>query len=132
MQGRRAEYVREFPVIEVQRSFYQLPRPSLAEKWRSEAPPGFTYAIKAWQLITHRSSSPTYRRVREELPHPPDDYGSFQNTAAVSEAWERTRAWGSALGARIVVFQCPCSFRPSEESIDNLKSFFESAARDGM
>ena len=132
MQGRRAEYVREFPVIEVQRSFYQLPRMSLAEKWRSEAPEGFTYAIKEWQLVTHRATSPTYRRVREELQHPADDYGAFQNTAAVHEAWDRTRVWATALGARIVVFQCPRSFRPDEESVDNLKAFFETCERDDL
>ncbi|MDI3299633.1 MAG: DUF72 domain-containing protein, partial [Bacillota bacterium] len=53
----RELYYREFPLVEVQQTFYQLPRPATAERWRQEAPPGFLFAMKAWQLITHDPSS---------------------------------------------------------------------------
>ncbi len=126
------DYVREFPVVEVQKTFYQLPRLALAEKWRREAPQGFDFTIKAWQLITHKADSPTYRRLREELPGAATAYGDFQGTHEVWEAWERTREWARAVGATIVVFQCPRSFRPTDASLRNLRSFFGAAERDAL
>ena len=61
--GNRAVYYQTFPLLEVQHSFYQLPSMRVAEKWRAEAPDGFVFVIKAWQLITHSRHSPTYRRL---------------------------------------------------------------------
>ena len=132
LQGRQADYYREFPLVEVQRSFYQLPRLSLAEKWRQEAPDDFSFTMKAWQLITHRSESPTYRRLKEELPGSPSAYGDFQATEEVEAAWQRTLEWARTLQTPIIVFQCPRSFRPTDGSIRNLRSFFERAERDDM
>lgn len=132
LPGRQADYYREFPVVEVQRTFYQLPRLSLAEKWRREAPPEFRFTMKAWQLVTHRAESPTYRRLEEELPGPPGAYGDFQDTHEVWSAWERTLEWARALRAPVVVFQCPRSFRPTEQSLHNLRTFFDRAERDDM
>ena len=132
LPGRQADYYREFPVVEVQRTFYQLPRLSLAEKWRREAPADFRFTMKAWQLVTHRSDSPTYRRLREELPGRASAYGDFQDTHEVWTAWERTLEWARAVQAPVVVFQCPRSFRPTDESLRNLRTFFAKAERDAM
>lgn len=132
LAGRQADYYREFPVVEVQRTFYQLPRLSLAEKWRREAPGDFRFTMKAWQLITHRSGSPTYRRLTEELTGSPDAYGDFQGTDEVRAAWERTLEWARALRTPILVFQCPKSFRPTDQSVHDLRSFFERVERDDM
>ena len=132
LAGRQADYYREFPVVEVQRTFYQLPRVSLAEKWRREAPADFTFTMKAWQLVTHRHESPTYRRLTEEPPGSLGAYGDFQDTDEVRGAWERTLEWARALQVPILVFQCPRSFRPTEGSIANLRRFFEDVERDDM
>lgn len=48
-----AFYVRHFDTIEVNTSFYALPRPSVLVDWVETAPPGFTFALKAWRAITH-------------------------------------------------------------------------------
>jgi uncharacterized protein YecE (DUF72 family) len=132
LAGRQADYYREFPVVEVQRTFYQLPRLSLAEKWRHEAPAHFSFTMKAWQLVTHRHESPTYRRLTEKLPGAPGAYGDFQDTEEVRGAWERTAEWARALQTPIVVFQCPKSFRPTEQSVANLRSFFGRIERGDM
>ena len=50
---RRPGYYRTFPVVEIQQSFYKLPRVTTGERWRAGAPPGFEFTMKAWQLITH-------------------------------------------------------------------------------
>ncbi len=128
----RARYQAEFPVVEVQQTFYQLPRPGTARRWREEAPRGFRFSMKAWQLITHPPSSPTYRRLREPLAGPPEAYGWFRPTAEVREAWGRTLEVARELGADVVVFQCPASFTPTEEHVADLRSFFEAVPREGF
>jgi uncharacterized protein YecE (DUF72 family) len=129
----QAQYFRFFKVIEIQQSFYQLPRLQTAEKWRSFAPEDFEFTLKAWQLITHEPSSPTYRRLGKKIePGKMDQYGSFRPTGAVRDAWARTAVFARALGARLIVFQCPASFRPTEEHVGNLRAFFSGIDREGF
>lgn len=128
----RARYFEDFPVVELQTTFYQPPSPELAEKWRSQAPPEFIFSLKAWQLITHAPSSPTYRRLKTPIPlSQRSAYGGFRPTAEVRTAWEHTLAIARALRAAVIVFQCPASFRQSAENRKNLATFFGSIEREG-
>jgi uncharacterized protein YecE (DUF72 family) len=121
----KAEYYLHFETVEIQRTFYQPPQLGTAQRWREEAPQGFEFTLKAWQLITHHPRSPTYRRLRMEIPEEDRDrYGFFRPTEEVFQAWEETKRIAQALRARIVVFQCPASFRPSDEHKDNIRAFF--------
>jgi uncharacterized protein YecE (DUF72 family) len=127
------EYVQSFPVVEVQQTFYQPPQISTLEKWRAEAPADFEFTLKAWQLITHESRSPTYRRLKKELSElEREECGSFRPTAIVNEAWQVTRACAAALKARLVLFQCPASFTPTSEHVKDLRRFFASVEREGL
>jgi len=127
------KYFELFEVIEIQQTFYQLPEIKTAEKWRSAAPSGFEFTIKAWQLITHTPSSPTYRRLMERIdPAKPDRYGGFRPTPEVMDAWKRTAAFARTLGAGIIVFQCPASFRPLEQNVKNMERFFRKIDRAGF
>lgn len=111
--GARWKYFEDFPVVELQTTFYQPPSVALAEKWRAVAPADFVFALKAWQLITHPASSPTYRRLRRPVPpEQRDRYGFFRPTGEVWEAWLTTRAIARALRAAVIVFECPASFTP--------------------
>ena len=84
-------YAEEFSVAEVQQTFYHPPGLRTLEKWRSTVPAGFEFALKAWQLITHEASSPTYRRLREELsPQQRREAGAFRQNPTVMYAWRRT------------------------------------------
>jgi len=126
----RNRYFGLFPVVEIQQTFYQPPKVSLAEKWRREAPADFEYAMKAWQLITHEPKSPTYRRLKAKIPEAREKrYGSFKPTEEVLAAWETTREIAEALAAKVVVFQCPASFAPDSENRENLKRFFSRIER---
>jgi uncharacterized protein YecE (DUF72 family) len=89
--------------------------------------------MKASQLITHEPSSPTYRHLgrRIESPHS-NRYGRFRDTLEVLEAWEQTAAFAITLGATLVVFQCPASFRPSEENVANMRVFVRRIDRRGL
>ncbi len=127
------KYFELFNVVEIQQTFYQIPEIKTAEKWRHAAPPGFEFTMKAWQLITHVLSSPTYRRLREPIdPGKADRYGGFRLTMEVMDAWKRTAAFARALGASVVVFQCPASFRPLEQNAKNMRVFFSKIDRAGF
>jgi uncharacterized protein YecE (DUF72 family) len=82
------EYTQLFPAVEIQQTFYQPPQILTLERWRAEAPSGFEFTLKAWQLITHASRSPTYKRLRRKLTDEERaDAGFFKPTAIVREAW---------------------------------------------
>jgi uncharacterized protein YecE (DUF72 family) len=46
-------YASVFDTVELNTSFYHLPKPETFEKWRDQAPPEFRYAVKAPRFITH-------------------------------------------------------------------------------
>ncbi len=121
----KPKYFLHSNVVELQSTFYQPPSVALAEKWRALAPPHFQYCIKAWQLITHTPSSPTYRKLKQPIaPTEAEEFGSFRPTEQVALAWERTAEIAHALQAAVVVFQCPKSFLPTSGNIENLNRFF--------
>jgi len=129
---RRPEYYRTFSVVEIQQSFYKLPRVTTGQRWKAAVPAGFEFTMKAWQLITHEPSSPTYRRLTKPIAvELRDRYGAFRPTDEVFAAWAQTRAFADALGATIIVFQCPPRFTPTPEHVANLRTFFSSIDRAG-
>jgi uncharacterized protein YecE (DUF72 family) len=129
----RKKYFETFEIVEIQQTFYQPPQLATAIKWRREAPQGFVYTMKAWQLITHTSHSPTYRRLSTPIPESQQDcYGSFQPTDEVHQAWQKTLELARVLAPEIILFQCPASFKPTSENIDNLYRFFSTIPREGF
>jgi uncharacterized protein YecE (DUF72 family) len=128
----QARYVVDFPAIELQTTFYQPPASNVARRWKSVAPPGFRFCMKAWQLITHTPASPTYRRLKARVSAEEQElYGSFRPTEQVRLAWERTREIAALIDARVIVFQCPKSFLATRENTRNLTAFFQEIDRDG-
>ena len=126
----RARYVQTFDCVEVQHTFYQPPKIATLERWREEAPPDFEFVLKAWQLITHDTKSPTYRRLKRQLSErEKPEAGYFRPTEIVNEAWEVTLACAKALRARTILFQCPASFKQTDENIANLEAFFKNIHR---
>jgi len=124
-------YFSQFRLVEVQQTFYRLPRVETAVKWRQAAPGDFEFAIKAWQLITHPPSSPTYRKARLQIPQGKEgNYGYFKPSPEVMEAWYQTEEIARAVRAVIIVFQCPASFVDSAGNIENMRKFFQSLPRD--
>ncbi len=124
------KYFELFVVVEVQKTFYNPPSPETLRNWRVSAPSGFEFTVKAWQLITHPPSSPTYRKAGLKL-NASSQVGFFKPTREVFDAWERTREACTILGARVCVFQTPRSFKETPENIKNMKEFFSSIS-DGV
>jgi uncharacterized protein YecE (DUF72 family) len=118
--------------LEVQKTFYQPPRVATAERWRGKAPPAFRFAVKAWQLITHEPTSPTYRRLREPLSQAQRaECGRLRWNATTARAWAATQTIADALEAEAVVLQTPASFRPTAANLANLRIFLGEADRRG-
>jgi uncharacterized protein YecE (DUF72 family) len=83
-------YASRFPVVEVNNSFYQLPKEETFDRWKAETPAGFGFAVKASRYITH------IRRLRDcEEP--------------VKLFWSRATRLGDKLGP--VLFQFPPNLR---------------------
>ena len=124
-------YFTRFRLVEVQQTFYKLPELKTVIKWRKEAPREFEFTIKAWQLITHPPSSPTYRKAGLKITRGEEGYyGFFKPTDKVMEAWEKTRDIAKGLKAKIILFQCPARFGETKENIENLRRFFQSVSRE--
>jgi uncharacterized protein YecE (DUF72 family) len=119
------EYPRWFPVVEVQQTFYQPSSEAVMRRWRAGVPAGFEFTIKAWQLVTHGAASPTYRRLRRPLTAVERaGAGAFRRSAIVDEGWRTTVDCARILRASSILFQCPASFRPTDENVANMVSFF--------
>ncbi len=126
-------YAETFSCVEIQHTFYQPPQIKTLEKWRAEMPDSFEFVIKAWQLITHEAKSPTYKRLKKKLTEMEiTQSGRFQPTPIVREAWETTLACARALKAKTILFQCPASFKPYEENLENLEKFFSRVKRGAL
>jgi uncharacterized protein YecE (DUF72 family) len=126
-------YVGRFPVVEVQHTFYEPPGDALLARWRSSVPPSFEFTIKAWQLITHEASSPTYRRMKRAIsPEDRPQVGAFRLTKPVLRAWHRTLECAGVLRATSILLQCPKSFRASAENVLRLREFVPNVDRADM
>ena len=131
--GSQGAYFENFDCIEIQSTFYDPPAPQVARRWRTTAPSGFEFCIKAWQLITHTAASPTYRRLRSPIPADErDSLGSFRQTEQVWQAWQRTLEIARVLDAHVILFQCPKSFLPTSANLINFSAFFRRLDRDSF
>ncbi len=127
-----SSYVQRFALVEVQHTFYEPPSDVLLRRWRATVPADFEFTIKAWQLVTHESGSPTYRRLKHPLPDEDRGLvGGFRSTPPVLRAWGRTLECARVLRATAVLLQCPRSFRPTTDNVDRMRTFLQDVERPG-
>ncbi|HEY3922570.1 MAG TPA: DUF72 domain-containing protein [Gaiellaceae bacterium] len=60
-----AFYARHFDTVEVNATFYRLPRREAVVRWAEQTPPGFVFAVKVSRYLTH------VKRLREIDVHLP-------------------------------------------------------------
>ncbi len=53
--GMLAFYAGRFPTVEINNTFYRMPRENVLLDWAAAVPDGFTFSIKASQRITHHA-----------------------------------------------------------------------------
>ncbi len=99
------EYAKRFPTVEIDSTFYAIPRASVVESWYEKTPRDFLFSAKIPKAITHeqllRDCSETLRL--------------FLNT--ISRLKEK-------LGALLI--QLPPDFAATQESVEVMKSFLSS------
>ena len=72
-----AFYASRFPTVEINNTFYRLPKQSVLQDWASRVPAAFTFSIKASQRITHHA------RLKPECADAVDFL--LQNTAVLGD-----------------------------------------------
>ncbi len=94
-------YAERFPTVEINNTFYRMPKEALLQGWAEQVPESFTFVIKASKRITHD------RRLKEcgEL---------------LTYLFGVTSTLGSRLGP--LLFQLPPNFK---KDVPRLKGFFD-------
>jgi uncharacterized protein YecE (DUF72 family) len=93
-------YAMRFRTVEINNTFYRMPKAAVLSRWAVSVPDDFRFAIKASRRITHDS--------RLE--------GTADNVAYL---YRQLEALGDTLGC--VLFQCPPQLR---KNVDTLRGFF--------
>jgi uncharacterized protein YecE (DUF72 family) len=93
-------YATRLPTVEINNTFYRMPRPEMLAKWAEEVPPEFQFVLKAPQRITH------------QLRLAPESADAVKNLA------ETARVLGARLGP--VLFQLPPF---SKQDLPKLQAF---------
>jgi uncharacterized protein YecE (DUF72 family) len=131
-EERLAYYASQFPLVEVDATYYALPAERTAQLWRERTPPDFIFDIKAHALMT---GQPTETRrlpkdIREALPEELRAktrlYARDLPAELTDEVWRRfvdalapLRDAGQ-LGS--ILLQYPRWFFPSHESRDEIRA----------
>lgn len=123
----RSKYFSTFNIVELQNTFYKPPDLDWAESFRKSIPHGFTVTMKAWQALTHSSTSPTWRKTKAPPRGSIENYGWLKPTRENIEAWARVIEVARALKACAIVLQTPPTMPFSEESISWVRAFFREA-----
>lgn len=101
-----AEYGRQLRTVEINYTFYRMPKPEFMERWAAQVPDDFRFSIKASRRITHD------KRLKE--------VGEL-----TGYLFETCRKLGDKLG--VVLFQLPPNLKVD---MDRLSKFLELVPQD--
>jgi uncharacterized protein YecE (DUF72 family) len=75
--GMLGYYATKFPAVEINNTFYRLPKENVLREWAAQVPDTFTFSIKASQRITHHA------RLKEQCADTVDFL--LRNTATLGD-----------------------------------------------
>jgi uncharacterized protein YecE (DUF72 family) len=119
-------YASQFPLTEIDSTYYAPPAEQQTRLWAERTPEGFRFDVKAYSLLTGHPTRPRslWRDLREQLPPDVADkrniYPHHLDGEALDEAWRRFDAAlrplheADRLGA--VLFQYPAWFVPRRDN----------------
>jgi uncharacterized protein YecE (DUF72 family) len=90
-------YAEQFPIVEVDSTYYAPPSERNALLWIERTPAHFTFNVKAYALLTNHPTKPDslYRDVRDRLPAEQADkrnvYREQLPAELMDEVWQRFR-----------------------------------------
>jgi uncharacterized protein YecE (DUF72 family) len=100
-------YSSRFPTVEINNTFYRLPKEGVLQGWAAQVPEPFTFAIKASQRITHHA------RLKPEC------------ASSVEFLLKNTSSLGGRLGP--ILFQLPPNLK---KDVDRLRVFLDTLPSD--
>jgi uncharacterized protein YecE (DUF72 family) len=131
-EARLRHYASRFPLVEVDATYYYLPREDQAGLWVERTPPDFVFNVKAFSLLT---GHPTRRKalpedlLQEVAPEHRDKqrfYASHLSEDGVAEVWRRFHdallPLDSAGKLGAVLLQFPEWFTPRRSSREELRA----------
>jgi uncharacterized protein YecE (DUF72 family) len=88
-EARLAYYASQFPLVEVDSTYYSPPAERTAELWAARTPLDFTFNVKAFSLLTHHPTRPgaIYKDLRPDTKK--NVYLRDCDDAMVDQVWER-------------------------------------------
>jgi uncharacterized protein YecE (DUF72 family) len=128
-EGRLRYYASQFPVVEVDATYYALPAARNGQLWAERTGDGFRFDVKAFSLLTGHPTRP------EAMPADLRDAlvaRGGRDPGLLDEVWQRFSGalqplrGAGRLGA--VLFQFPPSFRPGRAATETLRHCRERAA----
>src|SRR5215204_4560721 len=89
-EERLAFYASRFPIVEVDSAYYTPPNERNSELWAQRTPPGFTFNIKAYSLLTQHPTrvASIYKDLRPEAAKT-NVYAKDLEPKVVEQVWER-------------------------------------------
>jgi len=131
-EARLQYYASQFPIVEVDSSYYALPNERTSGLWARRTGEKFIFDIKAFRLFTqHPTPLSTFPRdIREALPKELKEktnvYSRDVPTELTDELWERFERALLPLDSSgklgVVLFQFPPWFYPGNEQRDYILS----------
>src|SRR5437763_10761582 len=115
-------YAAQFPLTEIDSTYYAPPAEQQARLWAERTPAGFRFDVKAYSLLTGHPTRPQslWADLREQLPDGKRRvYPNHLNPDALEEVWRRFAAAlrplheAGKLGS--VLFQYPPWFTPRKD-----------------
>lgn len=95
-EARLRFYATQFPLVEVDTSYYAIPSPEMAQAWADRTPGHFTINVKAFRVFTGHATAPSVLPpdLRAALPQTDKKNLYFKDLPAElrSELWERFKA----------------------------------------
>ncbi len=129
-KDRLVYYASQFPITEIDSTYYAPPAERQAELWAARTPDGFRFNVKAYSLLTGHPTRPAslWPDIREQLDPETEGkrnvYAHHLPADAVDEVWRRFEAAlrplheAGKLGA--VLFQYPPWFVPKRDNRQEL------------
>jgi len=94
-EARLRFYASQFPIVEVDSSYYAMPAPAVAQLWAERTPEGFVMNVKAFRLFTGHQTSATvlHRDIQLALGSmvKPTFFYRDLPGAIIDELWRRFR-----------------------------------------
>ena len=95
-------YVRHFPTVEINATFYRLPSLKMVRGWHDKAPEGFIFAVKGSRYLTH------IKRLKD-------------TSAGLQKYFRRLVPLSDRTGP--ILWQLPPNFAKNDETFTRLKRF---------